>query len=108
MEPDYCAQYGARFLKVIEKYLQVHPLKENNKGCNTVSRLLPVRRNTLNTRKQTLELFNTGMTIKEIAEERKMKPITIEKHLVYLIKSGELPTDQLVDRNEPSKRRLIT
>lgn len=107
MEPEYCRQYGTRFLRVIEKYLKLHPLKDDKEGCNTDSCLRPVRRNRLNTRKQTLELFNTGMTIKEIAKERNMKPGTIEKHLVHLIKSGELATEQLVERNKPWKESQL-
>jgi hypothetical protein len=100
MEPEYCTQYGARFLQVIKKYLQMHPSKEDKRGSKTDKGLPPVRGNTLNTRKQTLELFNTGMTIKEIAEQRKMKPGTIEKHLVHLLKSGELAREQLFQRKE--------
>ena len=46
---------------------------------------------------ETLEMFNSGKSIEEIADERQLKPITVEGHLVSAIGAGRLPLSALVD-----------
>jgi ATP-dependent DNA helicase RecQ len=46
---------------------------------------------------QTLELFLAGQTVEEIAEQRELKPITVEGHLVAAIQAGRLDVSALVD-----------
>lgn len=48
------------------------------------------------TKRISLELFQQGKSIEEIAEERKLVPGTIEGHLANFIPSGEIRLDQLV------------
>lgn len=43
------------------------------------------------------ELFNKNMSPKEIAKERGITLVTVEKHLAKYVASGELPLDKLVD-----------
>ena len=43
-----------------------------------------------NTQKLTLELFNQGLSVKEIAAKRELSPTTIEGHLATLVQSGEM------------------
>lgn len=43
-----------------------------------------------------LELFQSGMSIKETASERDMSPVTIEGHAVRLFESGRFASDELV------------
>ncbi|GAC1350543.1 MAG: DNA helicase RecQ [Ktedonobacteraceae bacterium] len=42
------------------------------------------------TRQLTLEMYQKGMSIEEIARERNLKPVTIEGHLAELIEAGEI------------------
>ncbi|CAN5675206.1 hypothetical protein BH24CHL1_BH24CHL1_06640 [soil metagenome] len=44
-----------------------------------------------------LELFLSGMSIPEVANERGFKPVTIENHLVEAIKASKLELDKLVE-----------
>ncbi len=55
--------------------------------------------------RRTLELFERGLSLEAIAEERSLKPNTIENHLVELIEAGEdIDIDRLV---QPGRRSLI-
>lgn len=46
---------------------------------------------------ETLELFQAARSIEEIADERGIKPMTIENHLVEAVKAGRLERQRLVD-----------
>src|SRR5690606_21128762 len=46
---------------------------------------------------ETLEMFKAGKSVEEIAEERGLKPITVEGHLVSAIGAGRLELSALVD-----------
>ena len=46
---------------------------------------------------ETLELFQAARSIEEIADEREMKVITVEGHLVKAIEAGKLRPERLVD-----------
>lgn len=45
----------------------------------------------------TLELFNNGKSIKEIATERNLSTTTIEGHLASLVLEGELDANQIIE-----------
>lgn len=46
---------------------------------------------------ESLEMFRSGKSVEEIAEERELKPITVEGHLVTAIGAGKLDLESLVD-----------
>ncbi len=46
-----------------------------------------------------LELFDQGKTVKEIADERGLAPVTIEGHLAHSVETGEIDVYRLVDNN---------
>ena len=50
------------------------------------------------TKMASLELFDQGKTVKEIAEERGLAPITIEGHLAHWVESGEIDVYRLVEK----------
>jgi hypothetical protein len=56
------------------------------------------------TRLLSLELFNQGATIAQIAEKREFAFTTIENHLAQCIEMGELPIDRLI---APDKRQAL-
>ncbi len=49
-----------------------------------------------NTKQLSLELLNSGLTIEEIASQRGLTRQTVEGHLAYFVKAGELAIDGLV------------
>ncbi len=51
------------------------------------------------TREMTLEMFNSGKTIHDIAAERSLKISTIRGHLAYWIEEGEVDIDQLMSKD---------
>lgn len=51
-----------------------------------------------NSKTISLELFNQGLSVKDIAAERSLAVTTIEGHLAHWIREGELEVGQLVSR----------
>ncbi|HLT81070.1 MAG TPA: helix-turn-helix domain-containing protein [Cyclobacteriaceae bacterium] len=72
---DYCARRGLRS--------RIH-LK------------VPPRRADFDTKQFSLDLFNRGYSIAEIAERRGLKKGTIETHLAHYVREGKLPLKSLV------------
>lgn len=91
------ARYGEQFLKIIQEFSTKHQIN---------SRLPSERRNrtmrkykeesSTPTKLASLQLFQSGKTIDEVASERGLLPSTIESHLVYFIGTGELSIETLV------------
>ncbi len=50
----------------------------------------------INTKEQSFQLFEQGMSIEEIAKERSYAVSTIEGHLLPYVKSGDIPLTKLV------------
>lgn len=56
------------------------------------------------TQLETLELYQKGLSVKEIAEARNLKPATIIDHLCFLLeKKLPIDLDKLVDKNKQKK-----
>ena len=58
----------------------------------------------IDSKQKSFELFKSGKTIKEIANERSMTVSTIEGHLIPFILSGDLHVEQFV---KPEKLEMI-
>ena len=102
---DYkVSKYGADFLDAIHEYSKEHSLEsriqykvpkkerrsntsatKGSKGANNSSYI-------------SLQLFQGGNTIPEIASLRGISPITVETHLASFIATGELNVEQLVPK----------
>ncbi|HSP40889.1 MAG TPA: DNA helicase RecQ [Gillisia sp.] len=67
--------YGYRFIKEIIGYTKQKPVKKKKKTGNTY--------------KITLELYNEGLEIEEIAHKRSITPSTVFSHLSKLYEEGE-------------------
>ncbi len=52
------------------------------------------------TYEETLKMFETGMSVKQIAEERKLTESTIEGHFAKLIKQGKLDVHKVIDKDK--------
>lgn len=88
---DNCLNAGAQAQK---------PAKtKNNNHEEFVSKKPKIQLNTKLTQLETLDLFNKGMGIKEIAKARELEPSTITEHISYLVEKGLIKSiDKLVNK----------
>jgi ATP-dependent DNA helicase RecQ len=95
------SQYGERFLAEIQTYCQQQGLPE--KTINRVSSS-PYSHSPSGTELTTLELYNQGLSIEEIAQKRNIRPTTIIRHLSDLIeKKQSLDLSKLVPLERQKK-----
>lgn len=92
-------QYGNDILIMIADYC------EKNKVSQTPLELLVKinRPEKKDTKKVSLELFNSGKTIAEIAEERGLALSTVETHISGFIETGEVDLFAFVEKNKVSR-----
>jgi len=103
--------YFSPFTRVIRDYCESHnlvmglePSKQENKQKRDVVSLPQVSAGP-STRRYTIDLYNEGRSIEEIARERNLKPSTIMNHLVELIEAGEtIDIERLV---HPERQKII-
>jgi ATP-dependent DNA helicase RecQ len=96
--------YFTTFTRAIRDYCESHnlvmglePSKQENKQKRDVVSLPGVSAGP-STRRHTIDLYNEGWSIEEIARERNLKPGTIMSHLVELLEAGEtIDIGRLVD-----------
>ena len=96
------AQYGEKFLAEIRAYRteQGLPTKEDN---STPSVSLPSE-----TELYTLQLYQQGLTVAEIAQKRSIRPTTIIRHLSDLIDKNQLvDINQLIPVEKQQKIRQV-
>jgi ATP-dependent DNA helicase RecQ len=95
------AQYGDKFLAEIKAYCQqqsLHPQKTNPVYYARVDNLLS------DTESTTLELYEQGFNIEEIAQKRNVKTSTIIQHLSDLIKKNQsIDLNQLIPLERQKK-----
>tara|TARA_R110002126_G_scaffold291781_1_gene457976 strand:- start:42477 stop:44879 length:2403 start_codon:yes stop_codon:yes gene_type:complete len=81
------AKYGSEILKVIENYCIENGINKFNEQKKSDKKP---------TKQISFELFKSGLTIKEIAQERGLTAGTIESHLASFIPSGEVDILELI------------
>ena len=101
-------QYGAELISLIESYCA-----END--ISTDSLLMPEEEEKPakppkpDTKKLSFELFQSGKTVQEIAEERGLVTSTIEGHLAHFISQGELSAADVIPEEAVVKiRQFLT
>jgi hypothetical protein len=101
-------KYGEEITKIVADYREKHGIKDvalhepTAIGLQEISEKQP--RVKQDTRKLSLELFQRGLSIPQIASERGLAASTIEGHLAFFISKGELEINKVI-ANE--KRRII-
>jgi ATP-dependent DNA helicase RecQ len=104
-------KYGAAFLKEIRGYCEIHQLESR------IQLKVPKRERKTRTKRDangddtysiSLDMFKSGMAVKDIAEARGLSTTTIETHLARFIYSGEIRLEQLVPYHkiEPIKNAV--
>jgi hypothetical protein len=86
--------YGDVLVEIIERYCV-------EKGIKADTIKIPFSKNptkpkTEDTKKLTLDAFQAGKSIAEIAKERDLKPSTIETHLSHFIAEGVIPLEKVM------------
>lgn len=99
-------KYGEAFLEQVQDYC-------NEQGLDTRIELKQPKRERktkqprereTDTKKISLDLYQSGITIADIAEQRALSVSTIETHLSFYVSSGKLKINDLVP---PDKQELI-
>ncbi|MCY7375330.1 MAG: DNA helicase RecQ [Pyrinomonadaceae bacterium] len=96
-------KYGVDFLEVIKDYCDLNNLESR---INLKSPKREPKKRTkrdadgIDTYNTTLDMFNSGLSVSDIAETRSLAKSTIEMHLVRFIQSGEVNLEDLVDENK--------
>jgi len=98
---DYkISKYGAAFLQVVKSYSKEQNLESrvHLKSPKKERRSTPAKnsKDTSNTRYISLQLYQQGNTIPEIASIRGISPMTVETHLASFIATGELDVNHFV------------
>ncbi|NQU63258.1 MAG: helix-turn-helix domain-containing protein, partial [SAR324 cluster bacterium] len=85
-------QSGKEIVAMVSAYCQEFKITAEKTGQkqNTVS----------NTRNISFNLFEQGLTIKEIGKQRGLVPSTIESHLSTFVESGQLNIDRLIPKEK--------
>jgi ATP-dependent DNA helicase RecQ len=105
-------KYGADFLQEIKNYCRI------NKLGSRINLKLPKREIKTRTKRNadgnnshdiSLDMYNSGHSIEEIAESRGMAKSTIEMHLIHFIQSGEVNLEDLVlfSKIEPIRNAIV-
>jgi ATP-dependent exoDNAse (exonuclease V), alpha subunit - helicase superfamily I member len=93
-------KYGDEIIAIIKEYchendLEITPEQLKNKDK-------PEKPKKPDTKQVTFDLFKTGKSLTEIAEERSMAVSTIEGHLAHFVGTGELDVSQFVANDKIS------
>ena len=92
--------YGNQFINVIKQYCEQHKLN------SLIHEKIPKRQRKekgeakTDTKYETYKLYKEGRSVNEIASIRNFAPQTIEGHLAYYVRKGEIKIDELVSREK--------
>ena len=96
-------RYGDELISMVSSYRKKHgieevvlpaakePVPDQDKEKQSVAK---------NTKEITLELFEKGLTIPEIAKERSLVNSTIESHLAFFVSEGQVKIETLLPRDK--------
>ena len=101
-------KYGRDIVKIVGDYRKKHGIEKvvvpEPKKSPEKPRPGTKSRSVSDTKQTSMDMFNRGMTIAEIAEERGLVTSTIENHLAFFVEKGELDITRLVT---PEKQKAI-
>lgn len=98
--------YGFELLRIIQPYVKANNLKPQKKLGARKSSAGTSNKGVTDTEKISLKYFKDGMNHYQIAEKRSMTPMTVENHLVKLIKYGELDAESILPKDDILTIRL--
>ena len=95
-------KYGAQFLQVIREYCKDEKLDSLMHLKDQKYKRKPAYERSSDTKRMSLNLFLEGKEVKEIASLRQLSVGTIESHLAYFIRTGELDVHKLLPKQKIS------
>ncbi len=99
-------KYGDAFLEKVQDYCNEQGLdtRIELKQPKRERKIKQSRERETDTKKVSLDLYQNGMSVADIAVQRSLSVSTIETHLSYYVSSGKLNIDDIVP---PDKQELI-
>jgi hypothetical protein len=102
------AKYGAELTALVSDYRRQHGIEtvvlpETAVPAPPPQKSKPVTTAKEDTKRITLELFQSGVAIPQIAAQRGLAPTTIEGHLAFFVAHGELEIAQVVSDEKRQK-----
>jgi len=97
--------YGSEILQVIKSYCKENDIETSND--NSIFEEPKQKRQKGDTKKVSLELFNLGKSIDQIALERELNSNTVFGHLASFISSGEIKITDLISNSHYSELKKI-
>ena len=88
------SEYGPSVLEIISTFCSKHNIPYNPSFEFEKKKSKP------DTKKATLELFNNGKNIEQIAKERELAITTIQGHLAYYIQQGQLDIQKILSGDQ--------
>lgn len=99
-------RYGMPFLEKVQDYCIEHkiPTRIDLKKMPRTRKASAPRERASDTKRISYDMYRSGKSVREIAEERQLSLTTVETHLSHYITIGDLDVDELVPAD---KRELI-
>ncbi|MBN2034855.1 MAG: helix-turn-helix domain-containing protein [Deltaproteobacteria bacterium] len=99
-------RYGEELVDMVCAYRRLHNIKEVTLPTRTPADTPPKKQKAprVDTRKITFELFEKGLTLSQIAEERGLVLSTVEGHMAHLVETGKVAINLLLS---PEKLQTI-
>ncbi len=94
-------QFGADITAIIQHYINENNIQKEEIPLREVKE--KEKKPKIDTKKVSYELFKSGKTVEEIAKKRALTSSTIESHLAYFVKLGELDVFQLIRKEKLEK-----
>lgn len=88
-------QYGNELLMMIADYCEQKTISQT-----PFQHLITTKKEKVDTKKLSFDLYKSGKTIQEIAKERGFAISTIETHLTHYIGTGEIDIFDVIDKNK--------
>jgi ATP-dependent DNA helicase RecQ len=92
--------YGNDFLSIIKEYSLENNLSSNITEKTPKRQRKETREPKVDTKEETLKLYQQGKTVNEIAKERNRTIQTIEGHLAFYVQNGLIKIDEVVSREK--------
>ncbi len=95
-------KYGARYLKIITDYTELHGLSSNIASKNPKREKKEKKPGVVkpDTKDETYKLHKDGKSIEEIAKERNLSVSTIEGHLAHYVQLGIVNVHEVVTKEK--------
>lgn len=99
-------RYGDELVEMVGKYRELHGIKEitlpkvSSEQPETQAQLEKTDSPKIDTKKESLKLFEQGLTPAQIAAQRNLVLSTIEGHLSHFVEEGQLAIENIISKEK--------